>query len=171
MSVHRFPILHCLVLLNILKTSKKYINTNSFLTFWHTSVAVGCSTTKYVLHTEAWRAFLSHYFKYAVPVNCLSNTGVYSSTEEQVNVCCLSRKKAKRRHKNWPAPGLFMAHWANFIHTGDFKKLTSLPHTTKNCSSLLNIVLCTIHIYSSTYTCRRQLTKLDNTQRCRNNSI
>ena len=104
---------------------------NTFLTFWHTSAAVSYSTTKYILHTEAWRAFLSHYFKYAVPVNCLSNTGVYSSTEEQVNVCCLSRKKAKRRHKNGPAPGLFMAHWANLIHTGDFKKLTSLPHTTK----------------------------------------
>ena len=76
---------------------------NTFLTFWHTSAAaVSYSTTKYILHTEAWRAFLSHYFKYAVPVNCLSNTGVYSSTEEQVNVCCLSRKKAKWRHKNGP---------------------------------------------------------------------
>ena len=85
--------------LNIWHSRTSCINT--FLTFWHTSAAaVSYSTTKYILHTEAWRAFLSHYFKYAVPVNCLSNTGVYSSTEEQVNVCCLSRKKAKRRHKN-----------------------------------------------------------------------
>ena len=89
--------------LNIWHSRTSCINT--FLTFWHTSAAaaVSYSTTKYILHTEAWRAFLSHYFKYAVPVNCLSNTGMYSSTEEQVNVCCLSRKKAKRRHKNGPA--------------------------------------------------------------------
>ena len=136
--------------LNIWHSRTSCINT--FLTFWHTSAAaVSYSTTKYILHTEAWRAFLSHYFKYAVPVNCLSNTGVYSSTEEQVNVCCLSRKKAKRRHKNGPAPGLFMAHWANFIHTGDFKKLTSLPTPQKNSSTLLIIVLCTIYIYGSRY--------------------